>query len=148
MNELKKLPKSSMDIVFDSFFLFDYSRERRNFIRKKMEKDYFREAMRVLKPNGRIITIQARFNEQFIREHAKKLGLRMHTIRLTQKQLDESSATWVKKRATKKGRMEVLEGNFSPDDEYSMRMFKESLRQVGIKQLEEAHYPVAIILRK
>jgi hypothetical protein len=44
--------------------------------------------------------------------------------------------------------MEVLEGNFSPDDEYSMRMFKESLRQVGIKQLEEAHYPVAIILRK
>lgn len=146
INELKKLPAKSQDIVFDSFFLFDYSKGKSSSVREEMTLDYFKEAARVLKPKGRIITLQARFNTQFVEKAARSLGLKMHTVRLSQKQLDESASKWIQLRATKEGRVNILRDN-APDD-YSMYMLRESLRRVGINEDSEAHYPVAIILRK
>ena len=59
VNELKKLPSSSQDIVFESYFLNCYSTRKGSdsYVFEKVA-EYLNEAKRVLKPKGRIILIQ------------------------------------------------------------------------------------------
>jgi len=147
IKELAKLPANSKDIVFDSFFIWSHSDGKPNLVRAKAVHDYLSQAMRVIKPGGRIITIQGYSTIQVIKPVANALGLKTHLVKLTNEQLANSSAEWINLRSTEKGREEILMTNIVRNN-VTLSDMQEFARKEGLKSVGDASYPYALILRK
>ena len=145
---LKKLPKESQDIVFESFFLNSYVSARTEGLVKERIVKYFNEAKRVLKPNGRIILVQSLVSAKDFTEIAKKRGFKVHIVKLSDKLLEKSKAEWVRRRATPKARRQFARQY--QDYYYSdfSVYLKQAADELGESKPSEVLRPVAIILRK
>lgn len=145
---LKRLPRESQDIIFESFFLNSYVSARRGgFLKARIEK-YFNEAKRVLKPNGRIILVQSLVSAKDFTSVAKELGLKVHIAKLSDKLLEKSKAEWVRRRATPRARRQFARQYQDYYDADFPFYLKQAAEELGESKPTEVLRPVAIILRK
>ena len=114
---------------------------------EKAVHDYLEQAKRVIKPNGRIITVQGYSTVYVIKKVAEALGLKTHLVKLTNEQLTNSSAEWINLRSTEKGRDEILMNNLVRNN-VNLSDMQEFAKKEGLKSVGDASYPYALILRK
>jgi len=145
--ELKKAPSASMDLIFDSFFVLSISIQRPPAQRMQTIVEYLTEAKRVLKPRGRIISIQGFFNANTVAQVAKSVGLRAHIVRLTPKQLASSSSEAIPLRSTQEKRKQIAQEDIVRNP-FVKPYVDEWMKKNKVTDVSETNYPVAIVIRK
>jgi DNA modification methylase len=148
LKELKMLPKESMDIIFESYFLnkFMWDSKKRLFDVSK-GAEYLSEAKRVLKPKGRMIMVISLGSLDFMVLFARQAGFRVFAKILSEEQTAKSPAEYIKKRSTLKGRNEIFEQDLA-NLPGAMESARFTTRKYPIRDLADVHLPVAMILRK
>ena len=142
---LLKAKPESQHVIFGSYLVNMLSRNTRScFIPSlECEKAIFVAAEKALRPGGRIILIQDRDIENFMREAAYNLGLELHFIPLTDRQLQSSESWAIQMRSNREKRMEYLKESKIP-----MGDFKAGARSLKLGAVDECARPTAFILRK
>lgn len=148
MDELKKLPTESHDIVFGSYFLNNYAGIHGERYHASRAMEYFAEARRVLKPNGRIIIIQDNMFAGNYVEFARKMGFSGVTrVKLPLRFLEGSTAFYIEQRATREGRLRLINHDIEryPALLNQARGFAD---ENNLKDISEAYWPTAVVIKK
>lgn len=104
LKTLKAQPDKSRDVIFGGFFfngLITSTKSSGEYLLKVNE--FFHDAKRVLKPNGRLIFVAHHSEAFLIKNGVKSVGFTAHIIPFNERMIQNSSSEWVEKTTTKEG---------------------------------------------
>jgi len=145
---LKAQPNKSLDIVFGSFFLNGVVTESKSKVDSvKSYKEFFGNAKRVLKPNGRLILVMHWIEALNYVEGAKVFGFSSHLLPVSEKMVENSTSEWIQGMSTKNGRERLLKHNENNHDTSFVQKSQNFALNKGLSA-DEAAKPMIVIMRK
>jgi ubiquinone/menaquinone biosynthesis C-methylase UbiE len=142
VDELKKTPAASQDIIFESFLINIIGSSDR-----AKARTYLEEAKRVLKPNGLMVIIQGPAMVQQVWQMANDFGFKGYARILTEKEMKSSFSEYIQSRSTlERRRADFLE--HARAFPWYLKRGMEDAKELGISELSDLHRPVVLVLRK
>jgi tRNA1(Val) A37 N6-methylase TrmN6 len=145
---LKAQADKSADIIFGGFFfngLMTSTKNQLEYLHKVNE--FFQNAKRVLKPNGRIIFVAHHSEAFLIKEGVKNVGFSAHIIPFNERMIQNSSSEWVQKTTTQEGLMDFFAtDHFRQNDSFTNKA--SAFSKLTKLSVEESARPALVIMRR
>ena len=148
LKTLKAQPDKSRDIIFGGFFfngLITSTKSSEEYLLKVNE--FFHNAKRVLKPNGRLIFVAHHSEAFLIKNGVKSVGFTAHIIPFNERMIQNSFSEWVEKTTTKEGLGKFFfTDHFVQNDSFVNKA--QALSKLTKLSVEESARPALVVMRR